>query len=163
VQVASNACALLGGRQAPLALGLSLGPQRALLELGKPLSPQSRPVPGEPGGCPDDGPEEKLGREPVADQVRREQGDEAGRKGDRPDSRTRLVTVFGDRVEGNREADRRAEAISEPVQGRSRRGHEAEYGKRREAARGERQRSERGEGAAEQVEVAVARANVAAL
>ena len=38
VQVAGDARALLGGGEAPLALGLALGAQRALLELGHPLA-----------------------------------------------------------------------------------------------------------------------------
>ena len=62
VQVAGDPGALLGGRQAALALGLALGAQRALLELGHPLAPQPRAVAGQPGAAPDQHAEEDLRR-----------------------------------------------------------------------------------------------------
>jgi hypothetical protein len=137
VEVAGDASALLSGGQAPLALGLPLDAQRALLELGEPLAPEPRAVPGEPGRRPDGGPEEKFGRELAPGQMRPEQDDDAGQEHDRPSAGARLVTPLGDRVERDREADRRAEAVSEPVDRRSRRRDEGEHGKRREPARDE--------------------------
>jgi hypothetical protein len=139
VQVAGDAGPLLGRRQAPLAFGLVLGPQRALLQLSEPLSAQSRPVAGEPGGCPDESSEEELGREPVTDKVRPEENDQAPHEHGRPNARARLVAVVSGRVECDREADRRAEAVSEPVERCGRSGHESKDGERREPAASKRQ------------------------
>ncbi len=63
MEVAGDARALLGGREAALSLGLALCAQRSLLELCEPLASESRAVAGEPGRRPDDGPEQELGRE----------------------------------------------------------------------------------------------------
>jgi hypothetical protein len=132
VQIAGDAGALLGGRQAALAFGLALGPPRAFHNLREPLSPQSRPVAGEPGGQPDGRAEQQLGREAIADHVRPDQDDEAAGKDDRPGAWVRLVTVLGCRVEGDRKADRWTEAVSEAVEGRGRRGHKSKDGWRRD-------------------------------
>ena len=54
VQVAGDPPALLRDGEEALPLRIALGAQRPLLELGHPLAPQPRTVPGEPGAAPQD-------------------------------------------------------------------------------------------------------------
>ena len=62
VQVAGDADALLGGRQAAVALGVALGALRPLLELGHALAAQPGAIAGQPGAAPDNTPNTISGR-----------------------------------------------------------------------------------------------------
>src|SRR4030095_11012398 len=117
VQVAGDAGALLRGRETPLALRFALGPKRPLLQLRESLATEARAVSGGPGRRPDSGSEQELGPELAGDDVRPQQYEEAEHGGGVPESRTRVVTVLGDREEGDREANRRGEPVSARVDG----------------------------------------------
>jgi ABC-type multidrug transport system ATPase subunit len=155
VEVAGDPGALLGSGQAAFAFRLALSPQGALLERGHALAPQPRAVAREPRRRPDDGSEKELGREPVPDEMGSEQDHDAGHQRDGPGAGAHLVAALGNRVEGDREADRGAEAVPKSVEGCSCSCHEGKDGKGRETARCDGQCGQRGEGAAEHVEVAI--------
>ena len=59
VEVACDARAFLGRREAALTVGLPLGPQRALLQLGHALPALTDAVAEDPGAAPDESSEEE--------------------------------------------------------------------------------------------------------
>ena len=153
VQVAGDARALLGGGQTALALGLLLRAARPLLQRLDALAPQAGPLAGEPGRGEDDRAEEELRQLSVAHECGpsspRRRGP-ARRCGPRPG----LVARLGDRVEREREADRRPEPVVEAYSTALRARDHAEDAERRDAARREGQRGQHASRTPVQVAVA---------
>ena len=166
VQVARDARALLGGGEAPLALGLALGAEGSLLELGDPGPPLAHAVADHPCPAPDEGAEEERdGRELVfretgcagVDRVEPDH-DEAGQ----PPRRARPLGTQGEEEQRHGRTEREAGWVAESVQYGARGGGQGEDGERRPAPSDERQRSERREQHAERIEVARVRLGRAA-
>ena len=87
VQVARDPRPFLGAREAPLALGLPLR-LTGLLRGGRDaLTSLPHPVAREPGRTPDQGAEEQLRPEAVADERRADEDDQARGEDNRPQPR----------------------------------------------------------------------------
>ena len=114
MQVAGDSHALLGAREAALSLGLALRPLRPLGGRGAPLVPLPLAVAPEPRDRPDDRPREDARPQAVPHERRAQEHRDAPGKHPVAQGRPGLVGSTGDRVERDRESDRR-EPVPEAV------------------------------------------------
>ena len=122
MEVAGDARALLGGREAALALGLALGPQRTFLQLGQACAALTKPVADDPGAAPDErAGEERHDRKLVLREARRGdvEGEQPGDdRGGQLQAGARRGRVETEEEEGDRRPERRAGADSRARSGR---------------------------------------------
>jgi hypothetical protein len=119
VEVARDACALLGGGEAALAFGVPLRLLGALLELGDPLAPQTDAVADNPRATPDESArEERHGGKLIlgyADGAGVGDEEEGNNDACQPSRCARLVRVQGKEVEGDGRAERGPGRVTEAV------------------------------------------------
>ena len=151
--------ALLGHREPALALGLALGPQRALLELDHALVPEARALAGQPGAAPDDDAEEELrAREVIPGNPGGGDVGQQHRGGEReqhPRPRPLLVRGGCHPEERQGGTERRAHRVGGEAESDAEQAGQHEHQHRRAPAGDERQRRRRGQQHADGVHGAV--------
>ncbi len=166
VEVTGDAGAFLRGCQASLALGLALGPQCPVHELGQARAALTDPVADDPRAAPD----KRAGEERYDWKLVLGQSGSGDVEGEEPrdDGDGQLRTsACGRWVEAEKEEsdgwpERRPRRIVEPGQGDACRRGDREHGEGRSPAGEERERAERGQGDAERVEAACVQLRVTA-